>query len=151
MVGHGGNIAALSVTGGYGLRIEIVGIDEVRVFRAEVQTGIQDLALRGDVVELREGVHALVLRHAGRILERLVGNFIEKILQSRDDKQAIADDGSAYNGARLLIANPLYVVAAHHHIGKWIVQIGMPFIAAAFGLHRDDGLCEAPVLREEGK
>lgn len=75
VVGQRRDVSALSVAGCYRLRIEVVRIDEIDVLGTEMKSEVDDLALRSDIVQLREGIHSLLLRFVAREWKRAAGGL----------------------------------------------------------------------------
>jgi len=150
-VEQGAGVILLRITGGHRLRIEKIRIDEVGVLGTDVQRRGENLLVRKNVVELREGIDRPLFRFVVRKRQRAAGNFIEQILQGADEVQAIANQRTSHDEARSFIAEADHMIAADAEIGEGIVELGVPLFAAAAGFDGDHALRESAILREKGR
>ena len=147
MVRNRALVGCLRIARRHRLRIEVIRIDKVRVLGIEMKGRIYNLPLRQDVIDLGEGVLAFMLRNVVRKRQCPVWTLIQKILERRNDEEPILDHRPAQHPVRCLVRDAAHVIAANAKIGKRIVQIEMPFVAAAPRFHRHHALRETSILR----
>src|SRR6185295_19342812 len=149
VVNEGAGVVVLPVAGSYRLGIEVIGIDEVGVLRAEVKRRRDELFGGDDPIELSKGVEGL---SPGLVIgkrQRANRIALKIIVNGGDEEESILDQGAVGHKTRIFIADAAHMKAADTEIRKRVIEIGMPLLAAALGLNRNDALCKAAILGQK--
>src|SRR5579884_2108117 len=145
MVGEGRYVVPLRIIRSYRLWVDVLRIDVVGVFGAEMQGEIDDTLPRSDVIELRERIDPFLLGLVMREGQCSTRSFVQVVLQSADHVQAVLQQRSADHEARCFVANSNHVITADPKIRERIVKFRVPFIAPALRLDGNDALRKASV------
>src|SRR5579871_849764 len=89
------HIRALRVTRCDGLGIKIVGVHEIRVFRAEVIRKSYEIARGRYEIELRERIDALMFGFVMGKRQGAAGNLVQKVLESCHQIKPVAEQRAA--------------------------------------------------------